>query len=31
MSETIPENNLPVFLQKYNVTILNDKEESVVQ
>ena len=29
MSEPIPENNLPVFLQKYNVTILNDKEESV--
>lgn len=29
MSETIPENNLPVFLQKYNVTILNEKEESV--
>jgi hypothetical protein len=27
--ETIPDNNLPVFLQKYDVNILDDKKESV--
>ena len=27
--ETIPDNNLPVYLQKYNVKIFNDKKESV--
>ena len=27
--ETIPDNNLPAYLQRYDVVILNDKEESV--
>ena len=27
--ETIPDNNLPAYLQQYDVVILNDKEESV--
>ena len=27
--ETIPDNNLPVYLQKYDVNILDDKKESV--
>ena len=27
--ETIPDNNLPVYLQRYNVDILDDKKESV--
>ena len=27
--ETIPDNNLPVFLQKYDVNILDDKKDSV--
>ena len=27
--ETIPDNNLPVYFQKYNVRTFNDKKESV--
>ena len=27
--ETIPDNNLPAYLQQYDVVVLNDKEESV--
>ena len=27
--ETIPDNNLPVYLQKYDVNILDDKKDSV--
>ena len=27
--EAIPDNNLPVYLQRYDVNILDDKEESV--
>ena len=29
MNQIIPDNNLPAYLQRYDVVILNDKEESV--